>query len=752
MAEGSSVVGALRSAFSRERDRAALWAPVAIGLGVLAFFRAAHEPGLAAAVAATAILVVASGLWRWARRTGGPPLVALASAAAALGALGFGAAQIRAGAVAAPVLERAGAYAVVGRVIAVDADRLGRPRALLDQVGLDGVRAERTPARIRVRFDAAPAVGRRLSVGARLVPPPGPAEPGAFDFRRAAWFLRLGAVGAATGPPKDLGPASADGFLDGIGLAIGALRARLAAEARRQVTDAGFSADAAAVVAALLFGDRTGLSPEALAALRDANLSHLLAISGLHMGLVCLSVFGAARLAASLFPSFSARRNAKKIAALLGLVAGAGYLLLSGGALPTQRAFIMAAVAFGAILVDRPPITLRAVAAAAILILLLKPESVFDAGFQLSFAATTAMVAFFEATRRFWARSPQRLQESGSGALRAVLLWAAALVAASAVAGSATLPFAAAAFGRLAPYGLLANLLAVPTMGLWIMPLGLTALALTPFGLAEPVYGLMAVGVSYVLGVASLVASQPGSSLAAPTAPAGALALIAIGGLWLCLWRGVGLRAIGVAPILVGALLWRIEPRPDVLIAPEGRAVAVLVETPEGWRRAFAPRLRDRFAAQLWLRRDGDPALLGDGREGGEASALDRPAFSPFRGGAVARGPMRWRIEVLHWRRLDRRDAAKSCRGPTIVIAPNAVWSPDAAAPRAAGAASAGAASVGASAAEEAGRMSGGDLEGDLEGDLGGHLGGDGSVLTAWRPHDRDRAPCFLIDRAALSR
>lgn len=160
--------------------------------------------------------------------------------------------------------------------------------------------------------------------------------------------------------------------------------------------------------AAITAGDRSGVGEQTLTALRQSNLAHLLAISGLHMGLLTGFVFAAVRVLFCLVPPVALRWPVKKLAALAALAAGAGYLMLSGGNVATERAFVMVAVMLGAVLLNRRAITLRAVAVAALIVLLRRPESLLSPGFQMSFAATAALVAVLPrcAMGRFrWARA-----------------------------------------------------------------------------------------------------------------------------------------------------------------------------------------------------------------------------------------------------------------------------------------------------------------------------------------------------------
>jgi len=368
-------------------------------------------------------------------------------------------------------------------------------------------------------------------------------------------------------------------------------------------------------------------------------------------------VFAATRFGLAVVPGLALRLPIKKLAAAVALLAGAGYLALSGATVATQRAFLMVAVALTAVLIDRPAITLRAVAVAAGLILLWRPISLTQAGFQLSFAATTALVAAYELVRRRgWDEAPGR---RGPWQRLAILVarYGAALVFTSVIAGLATAPFAAFHFNRMAPYGLLANLLAVPAMGLWIAPMAILSGLLAPFGWAGPAIEVMGTGIGWVLAVAHWVAALPGAYRPVVAAPEAVLALFALGGLWLALWRGPW-RLIGLAPVAVALGLWVWAPaRPALLVAPGARLVGLM--GPEG-RAVDHPRAQS-FAAETWLRRDGDTAE--------QRAAAARPGLEHGRGWARGRFDNGWVFEIVHARRPGRARLKGLCRPRVLLIA-----------------------------------------------------------------------------------
>ena len=578
----------LDALWAAERQRLFLWVPVLFGAGCGLYLTLPVEPVGWVAPAAAGLFAAFALLLR---RHVAP---ALALAALALFAAGVAAADWRTERVRAPVLaEPIGPTDVSGRVVWVGAGE-GPQRYLLDRVRIEGLAPEETP--VRVRFSARSAgtggvapPGSWLAARASLRPPPAPAEPGAWDFARQAWFQRIGAVGFTYGAPEPIAAPEGEGggWLPLLSTIRHWVSARILAHA---------SPSAGPFAAALLTGDRSAIEQSTLQAMRDSGLAHLLAISGLHVGLVAGFIFFVVRGLLALLEPVALRMPIKKWAAAAALLSAAAYLLLSGMSVPTQRAFVMVGVVLLAIMLDRASLSMRLIAWAALLVLAVAPESMLGPSFQMSFAAATALIATYEAARGPFARLAAR----GGLAVRPVV-YGAGVALTSLVAGSATGPFAVYHFNRFADYGLLANLGAVPITGFWIMPWGLVALVLMPFGLEGLALAPMGWGIDAVVWIAREVAAQPGAVTLVPAMPAAALIAIAVGGLWLCLWRSRW-RFLGVAVIAGGLLLAGLERRPDILVDGEARVMAVRGEDGQLW---LSTRRRGRFVTDMWLRRDG---------------------------------------------------------------------------------------------------------------------------------------------------
>ncbi|PSL20659.1 ComEC/Rec2 family competence protein [Shimia abyssi] len=475
-------VNALGLALLGQRGYLFPWVPVWLAIGIGVFFSQPREPDvlvlLAAGGVGAFVFVGAAFLGAIGR---------IVAFALAMSAFGFCLAGARSHMVDAPVLGFRYYGPVEGRVVGLDRSASDAMRVTLADVRLFDVASDQTPARVRISLHGAetlaePAPGMWVGMTAHLSPPSGPVEPGGFDFQRHAWFQRLGAVGYSRVPVVELGPRHR-------GAHVFALRMRLSKAVQNRLPGAvgGFAA-------AVTTGDRSGMPVGTIEDLRISNLAHLLAISGLHMGLLAGFVFAAVRVGLAMIPAVALRVNSKKVAAVVALVASAGYLMLSGGSVSTQRAFLMTSVMLTAVLMDRRALSLRAVAVAAVLVLVLRPEALLGPGFQMSFAATTALIVVFG-----WLR--EREVSFGPKWLQPVI----AVVISSFVAGMATAPFAAVHFNQIAHFGLPANLLSVPIMGTVVVPAAVLAALLSPFGLEQVGLVPMSWGLEWILRVADFL-------------------------------------------------------------------------------------------------------------------------------------------------------------------------------------------------------------------------------------------------------
>lgn len=514
--------------------------------------------------------------------------------------LGLGVAGLRTWWVAAPVLPREiGPVSVTGQIQLVEPQTRGL-RVTLQRLTVQGLNPDQTPAQVRITLQGRqPAfeAGDWLRLRAKLSPPSEPAAPGAFDFQRQSYFQRLGGVGFSFGPAEVVGAAPSSG-LESLEFAMQRLRGRLALRVQAAIPGAP-----GAVAAALTTGTRSAIPDAELDAMRASGLAHLLAISGLHVGLVTGIIFFAVRAALALIPALALRYPIKKWAAVWAVAGALFYALLAGATVPTQRAFLMVALVLVAVLVDRRALSMRSVAWAALAILLLAPEVLLGASFQLSFAAVVTLIAVYEALR-----GSRWLHARDGGMVQSVVRYGAGVALTTLVAGLATAAFAAFHFNRVADYSLAANLVAVPLTALWIMPWGVLAFALMPLGLEGLALAPMGWGIEGVLMVATTVAGWPGSQSMVPAFPTWGLVLFTLGGLWGAIWHGRW-RYWGVLPAVMGLATVLLSQMPDVLIDASGKLAAV--KTPAGGYSVSTLQTK-KFEREVWLRRAG--LIQHDGR------------------------------------------------------------------------------------------------------------------------------------------
>src|SRR5690606_26786659 len=350
---------------------------------------------------------------------------------------------------------------------------------------------------------------------------------------------------------------------------------------------------AGAMAAALLTGQRTAIPESDMQAMRDSGLAHLIAISGLNIGLVAGIIFVAVRALLAAVGPLALRYPIKKWAAVLALLGALGYTLLAGQTPPTERAFLMTAIVLLGVALDRTAISIRLVMGAAAVLLLISPEYLFGVSFQMSVAATLALVATYEALRG-------RLIPTVAGFAwwQRAALYLAGVLLTSVVAGAATAPFAVFHFGRFALYGVAANMIAVPLTAFWIMPWGLLAFVLMPLGLEGLALTPMSWGVQGVLWTAHQVSSWPGAVTLLPTMPTYGLIVASLGGLWLALWRRRW-RLLGVPAIVLGLAAGLLYRPPDVLVSGDARLMAVRGADGE---LILSSARAGRFSAENWLR------------------------------------------------------------------------------------------------------------------------------------------------------
>jgi len=645
--EGAAPQGALRRwldrAWTTQEGRAFLWAPVCLTFGIWSYFGLTQEPSR---IAVAVVGLFGLGLLWLGRHRPAWALLALLL-------IGFALAKARSDWVATPLLTATTPEVLItGTVTEVRSSGPRRQTVLLAPERVEGLTSERTPRLLRFSsFEkfGMPGIGQRVAIKARLAPLPAPVEPGGFDYGRRLWFEGIGGTGRVAAPITVLGDARPwrywlDARLAGLRRTMGE---RIAAR---------LDGTLAAFAEALITGERATIPKEVNRSLLVSGLFHVLSISGLHMWLVAGGVFWTVRAALALVPVLALRYPIKKWAAVSAILMGLFYMLLADSGVATQRSFIMIAVVFFAVLVDRPALSTRNLAIAAMAVLLLEPEAAIEASFQMSFLAVLGIVAFAE----FWSdfrvkRDKAEMQHQGLAVTAAKRLAATVFLAlmTSLIAGAMSSIPAAYHFGRLAPYGLIANGLALPVIGFVVMPAALCAAVVMPLGLeALPLY-VMGQGLHLVMVISDWVAGFPGAYVVVQQPPAAAMILLAAGAAVFCLLAGPA-RVAGPALAAAGMLLAIMpQEKPDLLIERTGANLALRSEA--GNLIPALPR-KARFSVEKWLQTNGEESV--------PAEAAKRPGWtcSKARCDATIKGK---RLAYI----FDAETAALDCTGLDILVA-----------------------------------------------------------------------------------
>ena len=546
----------MRERFARwveaEHGRFILLLPIAMGTAILAYFALPREPPLwLGAVLVALSLGVLAASWRL------PPARLLAALALAA-SLGFARAEVRTAMAPPLAFIPHGASEVAGTISQIDL-LPGARRITLARPSLDGSTPMARQIRLRLRTgDTTPlAVGQTVRAYAMLFAPDRPAYPGGWDQQRQDYFAGLAASGFALGAVTPTGPAPPDTLGDW----LQNLRAKIAGNIL-----AVLPVPTGSIAVTLFTGDEKAIPAVERRNFIAAGLAHILAVAGLHVGIVMGLAFTLARYLLSRHERLALRLPVKPIAAVLALLAGVGYAALTGAHLPILRSLAMASLVTAGIIIGRRAISLRGLALAAMVIMLATPEAVIGVSFQMSFSAVLALIAGFAAIPR---RS--HVGQSATRRLGGHLL---TLAYTSLLAGGASMPFAAFQSQQIQPYWIPANLIAVPLVAFWVMPLGLLALALMPFGLAAPALIPMGWGIAVIVWLTTRIAAWPAAMLRLAPMPDAAILLIAAGLVWLCIWRSRP-RLAGIPLMLLGLLVFALARPPDVLVSADARLIAI---------------------------------------------------------------------------------------------------------------------------------------------------------------------------------
>ncbi len=577
-------------ALAVEHQRVTVWSPLFLVTGIWSYFSLSREPpGFLALILAVACVAALF----WSRTT--PALKVLA-----IMALGFACAQLRTQWVATPLLRAySPSQTISGHVVDVDVRSKLRFSLLLEITDAAGLPEAERPRRVLVQITGkhtAPHVGDAVKLTADLAPLPRPAQPGGFDYGRQLYFQSIGAVGRSKADVQVIDAPVPWRFE--LRRAFHGLRAAIGSRVRSAIPGPlGSFADA------VITGERASIPRSMNESLQASGLFHVLSISGLHMALVAGGAFWMVRAALALSPNLALVHPIKKWAAGFAIGVGLLYMLLADGGAATERSFIMIAVVFFAVLVDRPALSLHNLALAAVLILMWSPEQALAASFQMSFMAVMGLAAFF----KWWQKMVPAATKSNEGNFaarwsRRIAIASAASLATSLVAGTLSGIPAMHHFGRLAPYGVVANALALPIVSLIVMPAAMASVIVMPLGLEAVPLRVMGWGLQAVMLISDWVASWPGAGQRLPLMDSGVAAVLALSATFLVL-PVTKLRLFSLPLFLMAIILYYNGAEKPILLIDE-RAGNVALVTDAG----IVPAQAKQAAASVsrWLTQAGD--------------------------------------------------------------------------------------------------------------------------------------------------
>lgn len=587
--------------FFEERHNWFLWIPVLFGIGICLYFALPEEPSIWIGFGWAALSLILLSLFR--KYTS---IFLLAFIILIIG-LGFVNAQWRAIRQASPIIpitERPAS--IIGTVIEVEHLPSGK-RIFVAPRNIRGVPPSSMPKNIRLTVrtpDNGASPGDLVKIFGVISPPPEPVYPGAYDFGRIAYFEQTGAVGYTLAPIRILEPARKYSFMT----AIATLRKTIA---DRIIRDIG--KEKGSIAAALLVGESGAIAKKTFEDIRASGLAHLISISGLHLSLVVGIFYVCSRKILALSETLTLQYNIKKWAALFGLIGSAFYLLLAGMPIPAQRAYIMASLVLLAIIIDRKPTPMRCVAWAALIILIMEPESILTPSFQMSFAAVIALISGYRALAHVFSHWGDELPDHQRQLYARIGLYIYGIVISTFIAGFATLPFGIYHFNNYSSYSILANLVAIPTTSFWIMPWGVLALLLLPVHLENLALYPMQWGIDLVLTISRNIAHLPYASGFVPSLSSYGFALVVFGMCWLLLWEKRW-RLAGVPLIVIGMAAMFFTPTPDIIIDQNGKLFAVKNQNNE---LVFNNNRLAHYTRHIWMQRSGQEKTVSAAKRTG---------------------------------------------------------------------------------------------------------------------------------------
>ncbi len=563
--------------FEKQKGNILLWYVVTLCIGILIYFSLRFEPNPHILYSLTLVSAALIVIFRK------NPSIKICTISIFMISLGMSVSVWRTHSLSTHLLYKdLRAQMITGTVQSFEPAAIGW-RIILSDLKFEKLNKNKKPSKIRVTIrqkDYQPQYQQRIKVYARVMAPSAPIVPGVYDFQRHAYFQGIGGYGFSLGTPEIIN----SGF-EKTGLIV-MMRHKIAQKILRHLSQPN-----SGIINALLTGQKKTIHNRVRNDLRDAGLAHLLAISGLHVGLLAGIIFYFSRILLVILTKPDHNIPIKKISAFIALISSILYMLLVGSPVSTQRAVIMTGLVLIAVMTDRRAITLRLVAIAAFIILILQPESLIQPGFQMSFSAVIGLVTFYRGTEQFWRKFRYR-----AGLIRKSLIYPTGAIVTTVIATISTAPFALYHFQQISVFGFLANMLAMPIMAFWVMPMGVLSYISMLAGLEYWPLNLMTYGVFLIRIIAESVAHMDGAVKLFPLMSALTLFILSSGFLILSFVKGVW-RFIGILPLFIGAVMIMFPIIPIAMVSGSGQLMVYVPSTPS--KEILISQKEDRFTTDL---------------------------------------------------------------------------------------------------------------------------------------------------------
>ncbi|MBR2034143.1 MAG: ComEC/Rec2 family competence protein [Alphaproteobacteria bacterium] len=574
---------------SLEEERKKLWIPVFCATGAGIYFMLTSEPSKWITLGLIESLILIAIIFRHYLQI----LRILTVLALIVG--GFAWAQVNSIYISSKQAPfTAGKQYIKGVIKKIDYNQSGKLRLTLDKV--QDFDNQNMLGRFRISLRNKKGnykVGECVEMVATLMPRAKPQIPEGFKFDRNSFYQNISGSGYAESRALPIECRETPPILDTIHNHINNWRFDMIEKIYSTIPP-----EQASIVAAILVGEQSRISPQTIQNYRNSGLAHFLSISGLHMSMIAGLMFFFIRLIIALIPPLSLRYDSKKISAIMAIIVSGAYLLISGMAIPVQRAFIMTFIVLLGIILNRRAISMYTIAWAAFIVLFFTPQALISASFQMSFAAVIVLIAFYE---RFASKINSWFRDANNSIIiktvKIICAYFVGIIIADFVASIATLPFAIYHFNRVATYTSLTNLIAGPIIGFIIMPFTLFSLLAMPFGAETYLLHIVGWGIGLLNNLTAWVSSLGGSNLQVMSMPLWGLMSMTFGGLWLCIWQREW-RIWGMVGIVLGCLSFLTISKPDILINEDNSLVAIRDEQNNI---VILPTRGKNFTKQIWL-------------------------------------------------------------------------------------------------------------------------------------------------------